>query len=321
MSLRKRATGRVVTFGSANEDLVYRVDRMPLTGETLLATTFSRGFGGKGANQAIAAARSGAQSSLVGAVGSDDTGQRVVANLSRHRVDASQVHRSLDLPTGHACVMIDANGFNQIIVMAGANSDVPHSIIERAATELSSDDVAVIQCEIPAEQVAFAVLTAAHAGVQVLLNLAPFMPLPADVLAAATLVVVNETEADELAIWLGCSHPRHEPDPEALARTLATAVGTDCLITLGEAGSVYCSAGCAPIKVPASRVDTVVDTTGAGDVYVGTLAAELAQASEITTAMTAAAAAAAASVRTPGAQFPPQFREEPPPFHPSPTIR
>jgi ribokinase len=265
--------GRVVVLGSLNRDLVVSVARHPAPGETVLGGALSATFGGKGANQAVAAAAAGAATSLVGRVGDDDAGRAYLTRLAVRGVDAAGVTADPDAATGHAIVAVDAAGENAIIVSPGANADVGDAEL-RALAGLGPGDVLLLQLEVALAVVAAAARAAASAGARVVLNLAPYADLPADVLALADPVVVNEHENALLA-----------DRPASL------------LVTLGARGSRW-----GDLEVPAAPVAEVVDTTGAGDAYCGTLAARLALGDGRGTAMRAASAAAAATVARRGAQ-------------------
>ncbi|WP_278235743.1 PfkB family carbohydrate kinase [Isoptericola sp. AK164] len=291
-------TGRVMVIGSANEDFVFDVEAMPRAGETVVAADFHRGFGGKGANQAVAAARAGAATHFVGAVGRDDTAATVVENLVAHGVGVDSVQR-VGLPTGRAAIVVDRAGRNQIVVAAGANGALTAGVVDAALAGLGTGDVVVLQCEIDAPMVEHAAVRASGAGARVLLNLAPYVDLRREALVAADVVVVNESEA----LALSGARGSDARDAETLARAAGDAAGTACLLTLGERGSVFVEPGAPPVVVPADVVEDVVDTTGAGDVYVGTLAAVLANGASMPDAMVAASSAAARSVRGRGAQL------------------
>jgi ribokinase len=267
-------TGRVVVLGSLNVDLVAKVERHPQSGETVLGTSLQRLPGGKGANQAVAAAEAGATVTLVGCVGDDSDGTAYVVGLTSRGVGTAGVRR-VPGPTGTALVVVDSLGENSIVVVPGANAEV--SADDVRDLDLGPDDVLLLQLEIPLPVVVAAIQRAVAAGARVVLNLAPFASLATDLLEACDPVVANEYEAAGLA---------QRP--------------TSLLVTLGARGARWERHG-EVVEVVAPPVE-VVDTTGAGDMFAGTLAAALAAGAEPGEAMTAAVAAAARSVSRPGAQ-------------------
>ncbi|WP_432547809.1 PfkB family carbohydrate kinase [Kineococcus sp. SYSU DK004] len=268
---------RVVVLGSLNADLHLGVERHPAPGETVLAGTVAHRSGGKGANQALAAARAGAEVALLGAVGDDERGRAHLRHLRASGVGTSAVRVLAGVPTGTAVVCTDAGGENTIVVAPGANHRVGPGDLA-ALDELGPGDVLLAQLELPLDVVADGVRRAARRGARVVLNLAPYAPLPDDVLAVADPVVVNEHEG-------------------ALLRGAGLAPPS-LLTTLGARGARW-----GDLEVPAERV-RVVDTTGAGDAFCGALAAHLAAGADRAAALAAATAAAAACVQHEGAQPP-----------------
>lgn len=268
--------GRVVVLGSVNLDLHLQVERHPRGGETLLASDLERRFGGKGGNQAVAAAAAGAPTALVGAVGDDEPGREYLRRLEAFGVDVAGVRAVAGAPTGTAVICVDARGENTIVVAPGANHRVGAADLD-ALGGLRAGDVLLAQLELPLDVVADGVRRAAAAGARTVLNLAPFAELPPDVLALADPVVVNEHEA-ELLRATGAQ-------PSSL------------LVTLGAAGSHW-----GDLEVPGRSVAEVVDTTGAGDSFCGVLAARLAAGDDRRSAVEAATAAAALTVQHEGAQ-------------------
>jgi len=288
--------GRVFVFGAAHQDLVLSVPELPVAGETVLAKTLTRGFGGKGANQAIAAAVAGAPVTFIGTLGWDDEGGEILANLADHGIDTSWTRQTGALPTGMAVVMVDSDGRNQIVVAPGAGAAYDLAVIAEVLDLVRAGDVILVQCEIPVAVVEFVVLAAAATAAVCVLNLAPYTPIDPATLSAAGLIVVNESEASAL---LGAADA---PAGDGPWSAISAALATPCIVTLGEAGSVFSSPGGDVIRVPPQLVEEVVDTTGAGDVYVGTFGALLACGATIADAMAEASAAAAESVLSRGAQ-------------------
>ena len=276
--------GRVVVLGSLNVDLVAAVERHPKPGETVLADApLQRFAGGKGGNQAVAAAAAGARVALVGAVGSDDAGQAYLERLRSRGVDVSAVRTVEGIPTGQAWITVDDEGENSIVVIAGANAHVTADHLEDVS-DLGPGDVLLLQLEVPMSSVAAAARTAHGRGARVVLNAAPYAALPHDVAALADPLVVNEHEALQLA------------DSEVAP--------TSVLVTFGAAGCSW--DGERSDGLPVDDAD-VVDTTGAGDAFCGALAAALAAGASRQEAVTAASGAGAAAVRHRGAQRDPEL--------------
>jgi ribokinase len=265
----------VWVLGSLNVDVVVRVPRHPAPGETLIGGDPGTAFGGKGANQAVAAAVAGARVRMIGAVGDDAEGAAYRDRLRRFDIDVDGV-RTVPGPTGRAFIAVADDGENTIIVSPGANAAVGQEDLT-ALDRIGAGDVLLLQLEVDLDVVAEAARRASAAGAVVVLNVAPYADLPPQVLALAAPVVANESEAELLRAAGG--------DPAEL------------LVTRGEAGSSW-----GDLAVPADRVEAVVDTTGAGDTYCGALAAALAAGTAREPAMRAAAAAAARSVEHEGAQ-------------------
>ncbi|KZM33667.1 ribokinase [Oerskovia enterophila] len=293
--------GRVVVVGSANVDLVVDVPRHPGGGETILGGDLRRSPGGKGANQAVAAARAGgADTSFVGALGRDESGELLLASLDRAGVRTDLVER-VEAPTGTALITVSPDGENAIVVAPGANSHV--RIGAAQADRLAAADVVLAQLEIPLD-VVLAAAAARRPGAVLALNAAPSRDLPDEMWAALDLLVVNEHEALDLAG--GPADPADpagtaSPDPvERLATILLERVPA-VVVTLGGAGCLVAQRGAAPVRVPAPRVDAV-DTTGAGDTFCGVLAAALAGGSTLVDAARTASFAGALAVTRPGAQ-------------------
>ncbi len=269
--------GRVIVFGSLSQDLHLPMERHPLTGETVMSGDIEYRFGGKGANQAVAAARAGVGSVFIGKVGDDPQGHEYLERLQAFGVDTSLMEVVPGVPTGTAIIYNDKHGENMIVVAPGANHRNSMDDLHRL-DDLTDQDVLLMPLELPLDVVAAAARRGRERGARVILNLAPFAELPADVLELCDPVVVNEHEAGLLA-EAGLQVP-------------------ELLTTLGAEGARW-----AEVQVPATPV-TPVDTTGAGDAFCGTLAAALCQGEDRATAMTRAAEAASAAVLHPGAQPP-----------------
>lgn len=268
----------VVVVGSANVDLILPVQRIPRPGETVLAGSLTRGPGGKGANQAVAAARAGATTAFVASLGDDESGGLLRDALSEAGVDLGLVS-STTTPTGTAIITVDADGENAITVAPSANAELELSAASIAAIQQA--EVVLAQLEIPFDTVR----AAARASRYFVLNAAPAAELDDDLLAEVDLLVVNEHEA---AVVGGS-------DPAALLQRVPLAV-----VTLGGDGALVLARGAAQVRVPGVEVE-VVDTTAAGDTFCGVLAAALASGQGLTDAVRRANAAASLSVQTAGA--------------------
>ena len=271
-------SGRVVVLGSLNVDLVTRVERHPRPGETVLGTGLVRLAGGKGANQAVAAAAAGADVAMVGCVGDDAGGTAYRTRLAARGVDVHAVRVVPGVPSGHAVVTVAEGGENSIVVVPGANDLLDEREVA-AVDGLRPGDVLLVQLEVPRAVVCTAVRRAAGRGARVVLNIAPYAALPPDVVALADPVVANEHEMAALA--------------EAGAEPRSV------LVTFGANGASWDG-----LTVPAHVVAAaeVADTTGAGDAFCGALAAALARGARREEALDAALAAGAAAVLHEGAQ-------------------
>jgi ribokinase len=278
----------VLVFGSVNADLVFSVPELPAPGRTVLGEAYRALPGGKGANQAVAAARDGARAALAGAVGRDPLADVALSAARVAGVDISRV-AATDAPTGCAAICVDPAGRNQIAVAAGANALARAAQVEDAA--LGPGVVVLLQMETPPAETAGLAARARARGARVVLNLAPPADLPGDALRAAHLLVVNEHEAAWLAARLGCG---------ADAAALRTALGgPDVAVTRGEAGAEAATAA-GVLRARAFPV-AVADTTGAGDCWCGVLAAALDAGAPLEAAMRRASAAAAIACTRPGA--------------------
>lgn len=283
----------VVVLGSANADLVVEVPRRPSGGETLLGSDIHLFPGGKGANQAAAAARAGARTRFLGCMGPDAHAEFLRGHLAAAGVDVAGV-RTDDRPTGTAMILLTPDGENSIVVSPGANYSIDIEMVEELADVWTSADVLVVNLEVPLATVTHLVGRAAAAGVRVLLNAAPAAHLDREVLQACDPLVVNEYEA---RIVLG---NEGESTFARLAADLLEAGARSVVITLGAGGAVVGDGeGIEPF--PAYRVDAV-DTTGAGDAFVGATAAELARGAGLREAVRFATAMSAIAVRSKGAQ-------------------
>jgi ribokinase len=283
----------IVVFGSINLDLVTRVENIPGPGETTLGGDYATSPGGKGANQALAARRAGARVVMVGAVGKDSFAAEALALLKADGVDLSAT-REVAAPTGAAFIAVDAHGENAIVVASGANRLAVAKQLEALA--LGATDTLVLQRETPPPEVEAAAIHAKAKGARVILNLAPAGPPGEKLLAALDILVVNEHEA----LTLGAALKLTTHEPEEVASYVDRTLGLACIVTLGPAGAVgYAKGVC--FAAPAPKVD-VVDTTGAGDTFVGAFAAALDSGTSFETAMKRGLAAGSLACTKPGAQ-------------------
>ncbi|MEY2847955.1 MAG: hypothetical protein RI885_620 [Actinomycetota bacterium] len=282
----------VVVVGSANVDIVLRVDRAPAPGETVLAAGSAVYAGGKGLNQVIAAARAGASATLVGALGSDADGDLLAGVVLEEGIRGDLLRR-VDAPTGKAFIVVDGEGENSIIVASGANAQVG-ALTEADRRAVGGASVLLLQWELPLSVVAEAARYARAQGVTVMLNAAPAAELPEDelddLLADVDHLVVNEHET----CLLGGSSDLGEA-----SRSLAARVRS-LVVTLGREGCALFADGVEIARVAAHRV-TVVDTTGAGDTFCGAFAAAIARGVDVEEAAQFATAAGALSVQSAGA--------------------
>ena len=316
-------TPQVVVVGSANADLVLDIDHRPAPGETVIGSDVVTTPGGKGANQAVAAGKIGGAVAFVGCVGDDDHGALLRESLSSAGVDLTDL-RTVDAPTGTATIMVTPDGENSIIVSPGANRHVTPAMLEETRSSWGAAPVVVLQLEIPLESVA---LVAAGATGRVVVNAAPAARLAPEVLVAADPLVVNESEAAFLLGDAGATADLADDaraatnladDAGATARALLRLGPRSVVLTLGAAGAVVAVArqadearpgnedrtaddGAGVARVPALRVEAV-DTTGAGDSFVGALAVELAAGASLERAVQLATQVAAVAVTRRGAQ-------------------
>lgn len=288
--------GGVLVVGSLNVDLVVHAPRQPQPGETLTGDGFASDQGGKGANQAVAAARMGVPVAMIGRVGNDDNGRRMLAALQREGIDITAIGVDDTLPTGVALIIVSRDGENSIVVVPGANHAVSLAHVDGQAQRLAAAHVVVAQLETPQDSVFHALRLARSVGAVTLLNAAPAAALSAEQLQTVQWLVVNEGEA---ATLLGT--PVDEmSQARAAARALQALGPGDVVITLGARGLVHANAA-GVVHHPAS-VAKAVDTTGAGDTFVGVLAAALSQGLPADEALRRGQAAAAIAVTRRGAQ-------------------
>jgi ribokinase len=280
--------GSVVVVGSINVDLVVAVAKLPGPGETVNGGTYAQFGGGKGANQAVAAARLGVPVKMVGAVGADDFGEDALKNLGDEGVDTAAVTRLDGVPTGVAVIVVDARGENQIAVASGANAELTGEHV-KSALSLDGSGVVLLGHEVPQAAVQAGVDAAREAGWTPILNPAPAREMIDDI--EGVILTPNADEACRLA---------NANDPVAAATQLFRQTNAPVLVTLGARGGLLIDAdGMEMLSAPTVKV---VDTTGAGDAVNGALAAELANGSDLHDAVRFALAAATLSTRVAGAR-------------------
>ncbi len=290
----------IVVFGSINIDLIGHAPTLMRPGETVLGTSLEFSPGGKGGNQALAASRAGAEVKMVGCVGSDDFATRALALLSEAEIDLSGVRR-MDRHTGTALIIVDDAGENMITVLPGANSRLTAAALEQAG--IADGDYLLLQLETPMDGVLAAATLARQNGAKVVLNLAPFVDFDPALLEKVDVLVVNETELAGVLKLLEAP----ELDEADAVSWLSEKFGNTVVATLGSRGAIAVAAG--SVTTVSSLKIKPVDTVGAGDTFVGYLAAGLAEGGDLSSAMERASVAAGLACLTPGAQ--PSIPERP----------
>jgi ribokinase len=282
--------------GSINTDLTFRTPRLPRPGETLRGTAFHVGYGGKGANQAVMAARLGGQVTLVGRIGRDVFGDGMLRHLTREGIDTVYIKEDVKEPSGTAAIVVDDEARNCILVVPGANGALSPEDVRDAASAIRQARGLLCQLEVPTAAVLQAFRLARESGVQTILNPAPAAALPDQLLALTDICVPNETELELLT-----GRPISEFEQiERTAREIVRRGPPTVLVTLGERGVLVVTADGSE-HVPAVPVEAV-DPTGAGDAFIGALAVFLAEGRKLVEAVRWACAAAALSVTRMGAQ-------------------
>lgn len=285
----------IVVVGSVVRDRTYRVPTLPLPGESTVADEILLSHGGKGANQAVASARLGAPTVFVGRVGADEDGRAAEEELSRHGVEP-RLQTTTDAPTGQAAVVVDESGENQIAVHLGANLQLTPEDVEGARDEIRAASVLITQLEVPPETVRAAASLAGEGEAIRILNAAPYQEGAAELFSAFDLVVLNRGEAEQTA-GVGIATL---DDALAALRAVRGLGAPDAVVTLGPAGAVYLDQGrTAHAKAPSVEA---VDATGAGDAFVGALAAFLRERLEMRDAVSRACHYAALAVTAAGAR-------------------
>lgn len=288
----------IVVVGSLNMDLVVEVPTIPRPGETVLGRNFGTFPGGKGANQAVAAARLGARVTLIGRVGRDAFGDQLLASARADGIDVRHVGRDSSAATGVAMITVDHHGQNSIAVASGANFCLTSDHVRKAWAELDDVDILVMPLETPLETIAAAAELARQGGVTVVLNPAPARSLSQDLLASVDVLVPNKPETEQLT---GRSIVTLVDSYEAARQLLALGVGNVVLTMGGQGALTLAGSWDQPVLIPACSVD-VVDTTAAGDAFVGGMAVGLGEGKSLAESARFANLAGALAVTKMGAQ-------------------
>jgi ribokinase len=284
----------IAVVGSLNMDSIARVARLPMPGETVLASRFTHALGGKGANQAVAASRAGSTVEFIGRVGADAAGEALRSSLHTAGVLTERIIVDAGEPTGTALIAVDDRGENTIVVAAGANANLMVEDIDAAAEAIMRSNILLLQLEVPLETVQYAATLAHRAGMTVILNPSPARDLPSSLLDLVDILVPNE---EEVAYLSGMGSP---VDPASAAGMLCANGAKAVVVTLGDRGAAVIDED-TETDIEAYEVEAV-DTTGAGDAFVGNLAASLDAGCSLEEAARFASAAAALSVQSSGAQ-------------------
>lgn len=286
----------VLVIGSSNTDLIIKAERIPKPGETILGGEFTRAAGGKGANQAVAAARAGGAVTFIARVGCDANGQQALAGFIADQINVKHVILDSKTSSGVALIFVAKNGENSIAVASGANDKLSPADVRQAKDAFRRARVILLQLETPLKTVAASVALAAAAGVRVVLNPAPAQPLPAQLLKRVYLLTPNESEAELLT---DVAVVNEAAAARAAGRLLARGV-QNVIITMGSRGAFVAGKDVRRM-IPGSKV-SAVDATGAGDVFNGALVVAMAEGRSLLDAARFASAAAAISVTRFGAQ-------------------
>ena len=284
----------ITVFGSINLDYIGRVPRLPLPGETVTGSDLLVAPGGKGANQALAAARAGRDVRLIGATGDDPAADVALKLLRQEGVDLRHVEVT-DHHTGTALIQVDDAGENSISVLPGANALVTSKQLEQS--RIDPGDIVLFQMELPLDEICAAIQLGADRGARIIANLAPFRHLPEEIIKRIEVIVVNEAEAREL---VGYNTPNHDPEMYTEIKRLSKLYHIQIIQTLGSDGVVFFDAD-SHLHFPSFKVD-VVDTVGAGDTFCGYLAAGLDQHFSLEKSIEQAIIAAGLACTTNGAQ-------------------
>lgn len=301
--MQKIARKKIVVIGSSNTDMVIRTRKFPLPGETILGGDFFIFPGGKGGNQAVAAARLGGSVTLIAKVGNDIFGNQALENFRKEGINTDFISHDAKNPSGVALITVDQNGENTIVVAQGSNKTLTSQDLGQAEKEFNDMEILLMQLEIPTDTVAAAAAKAFALGKKVILNPAPATPLPESIFKNLFLITPNESEAEALT---GISVI--DSTLEDVARSLVNKGVQNVLITLGQNGA-YLYAGNRGRRIPSPLVKAI-DTTAAGDVFNGAIAVALAENRTLEEAVEFANQCAAISVTRMGAQSSAPYRNE-----------
>jgi ribokinase len=295
---------RIIVIGSSNTDMVIKTEKLPLPGETILGGVFLMNPGGKGANQAVAAARLGGKVTIVTKRGNDLFGNQAVGLLMREGIDTQYIVKDLEFPSGVALITVDSAGENSIVVAPGSNGNLLQEDIQPVIFENGKYEILLLQLEIPLETVEYSAVAASEHGVKVILNPAPACELSDNLLKHIWLITPNETEAEALT---GVTITDIRTAEKAAALLQKRGV-KNVIITLGDAGAFVMSENHTGL-IPGFKVNPV-DTTAAGDVFNGALAVAISEGKDLNDAVVFANKAASISVTRMGAQASAPYRNE-----------
>ena len=288
---------RILVIGSINMDVVLRAEKFPAPGETVVGTDLSLIPGGKGANQAVALSRLGASASLLGCVGKDPWGEELIEKLEENGVDTVNVASDESLPTGNATIIVDSEGENRIVLIAGANDALRPGLVDAALDAESSCDAILLQLEIPLRTVYHAISTGAARGIPVILDAGPPRAVPLEKLRGVTVLSPNESETEALT---GIRPGDLDSAGKAAALLEESTGANEVVLKLGERGALFKDNG--RYELAEAHQVEVVDTTAAGDSFTAALALEHSRGAGIAKAVRRALAAGALAVTRLGAQ-------------------
>lgn len=295
---------KILVIGSSNTDMVMKTKRFPNPGETILGSDFFMFAGGKGANQAVAAARMGGDVTFICKVGKDIFGKQAIEGFLKEGIDTEYVFTDSEKASGVALINVNESGENEIVVAMGANATLSPKDFDRATSKFEDTDIVLTQLETPVETIAHILEKAKNAGKRVILNPAPAQILPEGIFKGLFLITPNETEA---ALLTGLSF-KNKSDLKKIATSLLQKGVENVLITLGSKGAYFHNSQ-QQFTVPAQKVKSI-DTTAAGDIFNGTLAVALAEGMDWNMAIKTACDAGALSVTRMGAQTSAPYRAE-----------